>query len=92
MRHFISASCVLLWLVVPADAACTPQMLNDMQARGVPPQTIQQLCGGETSSSPNSQATVCATQSGFCALQTKQPRGQTCTCPGPRGAVQGTSQ
>ncbi|MGN6570928.1 MAG: hypothetical protein ACTHLO_05895 [Pseudolabrys sp.] len=72
-----------------AQAACTPQIIADMQARGAAPQFIAQMCG-TTTGAPAAGATVCATSVGVCPF-----RGAVnvpCTCAGPTGSFQGVSR
>jgi hypothetical protein len=71
----------------PRAQGCTPQMIQQMQARATPPQVIAQMCGA---GGAEPVATVCATQFGFCPF--RGPINVPCTCSGQFGQVQGKSR
>jgi hypothetical protein len=90
MRVLATSLLALLVFGGPAYAqGCTPQMVQQLQARGTPPQIIAQMCAGAGPGVAPA-ATVCATQLGFCPF-----RGQVnvpCFCTGQFGTVQGVSR
>lgn len=81
---------LLAWLLSdqPVRAqSCTPQIVQQLQQRGVAPHVIASMCGGQTGASS---ATVCVTQVGSCPF-----RGAVnvpCTCRAQFGTIQGLSR
>jgi len=75
-------------LTAAAHAACTPQMVADLQARGASPQLIAQMCsGGQPGFAP---ASVCVTNFGVCPF--RGPINVACSCVGQLGTFPGVSR
>jgi hypothetical protein len=89
MRTCLLAFGMAALLVSGASAACTPQMVVDLQMRGANPQLIAQICGGGGPQAPTL-SSVCATNFGFCPY--RGPLGYPCTCFGPMGAAPGVAR
>jgi hypothetical protein len=86
-RNLITAAIGLL-LTASAHAACSPQALADLRARGASAAMITQMCGG--ASGATQQATVCVTQFGVCPF--RGVPAVACTCSGQLGTFSGTSR
>jgi hypothetical protein len=69
------------------DAACTPEMVQQLRQRGVDDQDIQNVCA---STSERTSGTVCVTRVGSCPF--RGAANIPCTCGGPFGRVSGTSK
>ena len=67
---------------------CTLQTIQQLQQRGVHPQTIASMCG--TGGASAAGATVCATPVGACAF--RGPVNVPCTCSAQFGTIQGVSR
>lgn len=87
MARNLVAAAIWLLLTAWAHAACTPQALADLRARGASAAMITQMCGGGSSAS---QATVCVTQFGVCPF--RGALNAACTCSGQLGTFSGTSR
>ena len=85
MPRFVCVLGIWLGLTSLGYAACTPQTVAGLQARGASAQLIAKMCGepgGDTTAS-----NVCATNIGVCPY--RGPINSNCTCNGPSGAVRG---
>ncbi len=90
MRICLIALGLMALLSSAASAACTPQMVVDLQMRGANPQLIAQICGGNVGPGPAAVSSVCATNFGFCPY--RAPLNTPCTCTGPMGVVPGVTR
>jgi hypothetical protein len=88
MARYLYAFAFWLVLSATAGAACTPQALADLQARGASAAMIAQMCGNGPAGSQ--QASVCVTKFGVCPF--KGGMNAACTCSGQLGAFPGTSR
>lgn len=73
----------------PARAGtCTPEAVQQLRQRGLSPQAIEQICGGQTSAPHRAQ--VCVTQFGSCPFE--GPVNAPCTCKTQFGVMRGVSR
>jgi hypothetical protein len=90
MRIVAAAVLSFMACCAPAWAQCTPQIVYDLQLRGVHPALIAQMCGGNLGQPVQLVSSVCATNFGFCPY--RGPLNTPCTCVGPMGAVPGIAR
>jgi hypothetical protein len=84
---------VVMAVPTAAVADCSPAMVYDLQARGMPTWQIQQICGAKALPAPGAPAAVsatCATPSGTCALPKIALIGAPCWCTTATGQVAGS--
>jgi hypothetical protein len=90
MPRFICGFAIWLALTSLGYAACTPQTVAGLEARGVSAQLIAKMCGGTTGAGADpavSTSNVCATNLGVCPYH--GPVNSNCSCNGPAGPVRG---
>jgi hypothetical protein len=91
MRAVICGFALAALLCGEAAAACTPEMLASLRARGASPALIARICGSYSPASGSApQSTICKTDLGVCVHS--GPANEACTCPSPTGKTSGVSR
>ena len=95
MRATLYAVALFLTFAGEASAACTPEMIANLRARGASPALIAKICGSyapasaPTRSLDPAPSSTCTTSLGVCSYN--GGANEPCTCTGPLGKASGVS-